>query len=328
MTSIVTLTMNPALDVSTSVATVMPGHKLRCATPRFDPGGGGINVARTITALGGEALALFPAGGAAGERIEHLLAAQAVPHRALPIAGATRESMTVADRGNGDQYRFVLPGPALAPLERQSCLAAIVRLAPRPRWIVASGSLPPGAGDDFYAILAHFCRANDIHMVLDTSGPALAACRGARLYLVKPSLTELAGLVGHALDDEAAEIEAARHARAAGLADTVVVSLGARGALLATAGGTWRLPGVAIAARSAVGAGDAMVAAIVLALDRGRPLLDAARYGVAAGAAALLAPGTQTARASDVESLFIRSPWPPPPAGDSHPVAKGAIVPC
>ena len=304
MSVIVTLTMNPALDVATSAASVRPGHKLRCATPRFDPGGGGINVARTITALGGEALAIFPSGGAAGERIERLLAEQGVPHRALPIAGATRESITVADRRAGEHYRFILPGPALSTAERQACLAAIVALDPRPRWLVASGSLPPGVGDDFYAGLAHFCEANGVQMVLDTSGPALAACRGANLYLVKPSLSELAGLVGHDVEGEAAELAAACTVRSMGYARNVLVSLGERGALLVSDEGHRRIPAIPVAARSAVGAGDAMVGALVLALDRGRPLSQAIYYAAGAGAAALLAPGTQLVRASDVDRLY------------------------
>lgn len=294
--------MNPALDVSTSAAAVRPTHKLRCAAPRFDPGGGGINVARTITALGGEVLAIFPSGGAPGQRIETLLERQGVSFQALPIVGTTRESFTVVDRSSGEQYRFVLPGPALSDAERRACVGAVMKQT-QAKWLVASGSLPPGVGDGFYAELAHFCRSNGVRMVLDTSGPALAACRGARLFLAKPSLSELAGLAGHAIEDEEAELAAARAVREAGLADNLIVSLGERGALLVTADGHVRMPAIAVVAQSAVGAGDAMLGAVVLALSRGKALADAVRYGVAAGAAAMLTPGTELVRADDVDRL-------------------------
>jgi 6-phosphofructokinase 2 len=116
MAQIVTLTMNPALDIATTADRVVPTHKLRCEAPRYDPGGGGISVARATHALGGEALAIFPAGGAAGEMIQHLLRQEDVAHEAVAIAGFTRESLAVEERESGEQYRFLLPGPPVGRL--------------------------------------------------------------------------------------------------------------------------------------------------------------------------------------------------------------------
>jgi len=239
-----------------------------------------------------------------GMLLKHLLVDEGVRHLPIAIAGDTREDFSVSESATGKQFRFILPGPVLSQIEVRKCLDAVVaRLRPG-SFLVASGSLPPGVGDDFYAGLAHFCEANGVQMVLDTSGPALAACRGANLYLVKPSLSELAGLVGHDVEGEAAELAAACTVRSMGYARNVLVSLGERGALLVSDEGHRRIPAIPVAARSAVGAGDAMVGALVLALDRGRPLSQAIYYAAGAGAAALLAPGTQLVRASDVDRLY------------------------
>ena len=304
MSAIVTLTMNPALDVTTTTPKVEPIHKLRCTAPRYDPGGGGINVARTIVRLGGDALAILPSGGATGAHVARLMAEEAVPTQVIPIAGTTRESFTVTDEASGEQFRFVLPGPRLMACERRACFEAVAAALPAPGWLVAGGSLPPGVGNAFYAELAGFCRARGIRFVLDTSGPALAACRGANAFLIKPSATELASLVGGPLGDESAELDAALAIRASGYAENVVVSLGARGALIVTRSGHVRMPAPHIAARSGVGAGDAMLGAIVYKLASDVPLVAAVRYGIAAGAAAALAPGTQLMRSDDVDRLY------------------------
>lgn len=304
MTAIVTLTMNPALDVTTSTPAIEPTHKLRCTAPRYDPGGGGINVARTIVRLGGDVLAIFPSGGATGAYLTRLMEREAVPTQVIPIAGTTRESFAVTDEGSGEQFRFVLPGPRLVAGERRACFEAVAAVLPAPGWLVAGGSLPPGVGDAFYAELADLCRTRGIRFVLDTSGPALAACRGANAFLIKPSVSELASLVGGPLESESAELDAALAIHSLGYAENVVVSLGGRGALVVTAGDHVRMPAPQITARSGVGTGDAMLGAIVYKLAQGIPMAAAVRYGIAAGAAAALAPGTQLMRPADVDRLY------------------------
>jgi 6-phosphofructokinase 2 len=304
MTAIVTLTMNPALDVTTSTPAIEPTHKLRCAAPRYDPGGGGINVARTIIRLGGDALAIFPSGGATGAYLTRLMEGEAVPMQVIPIAGTTRESFAVTDERSSEQFRFVLPGPRLLVDERRACFEAVAAALPTPGWLVAGGSLPPGVGDAFYAELAGFCRTRGIRFVLDTSGPALAACRGANAFLIKPSATELSSLVGGPLESEKAELDAAQAIHSLGYAENVVVSLGARGALAVTANGHVRMPAPQISVRSGVGTGDAMLGAIVHKLARGAPMAAAVGYGIAAGAAAALSSGTQLMRPDDVDRLY------------------------
>jgi 6-phosphofructokinase 2 len=303
MQPIVTLTMNPALDIATATDQVVPAHKLRCAAPRYDPGGGGINVARAVHALGGEAVAIFPAGGAAGEMIRHLLEQEGVTHHPIAIAGFTRESLAVDERQTGKQYRFILPGPEISQRDQERCLDELALLAPEADFIVASGSLPLGVSDDFYARVAELAKKLGKRLILDTSGPALKRAGGG-MYMLKPSLRELEDLSGREIRSEGDQERAARQIVKQSRSEIVVLSLGAEGALVATADGCERFAAIPVEASSTVGAGDSMLAGIVLGLSRGLPLHEAVRFGMAAGAAALFGAGTQLCRRADVERLY------------------------
>jgi len=305
MATIVTLTMNPAVDVATTVPYVLPDRKLRCAAPRYEPGGGGINVARAIRRLGGDVVAWFPAGGAGGELLQRLLRDEDVPHEALPVRGWTRENVNVLEEVSHRQFRFCMPGAVLQGDEWPVFLERIEALAPAPPYVVASGSLPPGAPVDFYARLAAVARKLGSRLVLDSSGDALVAGAAAGVHLLKPSLREFRALTGASEDDESALI-----ARAVAVVterkwcEVLALSLGPAGALLVSESVRARLGAPAVPIASTVGAGDSMVAGMVLALARGRDLVEAARFGVAAGAAAVMNPGTELCHRGDVERLY------------------------
>ncbi|PDV97864.1 1-phosphofructokinase family hexose kinase [Candidatus Chloroploca asiatica] len=301
---IVTLTMNPSVDVSTDVDHVMPEHKLRCSAARFEPGGGGINVSRALRNLGEESLALYTAGGMRGAMLHDLLDHEHVSHRALGVAEPTRESFAVLETNSGQQFRFNLPGPTLSEPEWRACLEALASITPVPTFIVASGSLPLGVADNFYAEVAAFGRTIGARVIVDTSGAALQAAVDASLFLIKPNLRELALLVGRSLDDETEVERAALELVSSGRTTVVVVSLGAAGALLATGTTCERLRSPTVPIRSKVGAGDSMVAGIVAGLVRGLDLREAVRFGVAAGAAAVMTPGSELCRRDDTERLY------------------------
>jgi 6-phosphofructokinase 2 len=305
MTAILTLTMNPALDVSTQTPEVRPTDKLRCAAPTHEPGGGGINVARVITALGGAATALFPSGGPAGRMIERLMEDAGVAFRAIPIAGITRESFTVDEALTGRQFRFVLPGPPMTAAEQAAVLAALNGWAQAPRYVVASGSLPPGVGNDFYVGLGRACAERGARLLFDAPGEVLAASAGAGALLVKPNLLELETADGRCLRTRPQRIEAARRLIAAKVAEIVVVSNGPGGVLVVTASEDETIAAPHVAARSAVGAGDSMVAAITFGLSRGMTTCVAVRYGMAAGAAAVMTPASMLAHRDDTDRLFL-----------------------
>jgi len=306
---IVTLTMNPALDITTSVDVVRPTEKLRCAATRYDPGGGGINVAHIAHELGGSVLAVFPAGGTTGGLIARLLSDEGVPFWQVPIAAATRESFTVNESSSGRQYRFVLPGPQLTLREQAHCLEQLRLVARSADFVVASGSLPPGVTADFYQRVADMCRQLDTRLILDTSGGGLQHVSSG-VFLLKCSVRELRECVGRPLANEAEQFEAAHELVDTGRAEVVLVSLGSHGALLATRHVSQRFSAIPMPGGSGVGAGDAMVAAITVGLGRGWPLVKAVRLGIAAGAAMLMTPGTASCDRADVEELFARCEEP------------------
>ena len=307
MKRILTLTINPAIDASCSVETVFPDHKLRSGPVYHEPGGGGVNVSRAIRNLGGQSTVFYLAGGPSGQMLGVLLDREGLQHEAILIEDWTRENLTVTERTSGQQYRFVTPGPDLRTEEWKSCLEKIGSLDPMPDFIVASGSLPPGAPTDFYGRLAKVVSAKYSRFVLDSSGAALAeGLRSCSVYLAKPSMRELRVLVGRELVHENEQEEAAMEIVKSAQAQIVVVSMGAAGALLITAAGCKRIPSMAVPVKSKVGAGDSMVAGIVLGLARDMPLRDAVGFGIACGAAAVMMPGTELCRRKDAERLFAQ----------------------
>lgn len=304
---IVTLTLNPALDIETGVEHLEPDRKLRCSPPLVEPGGGGINVARVVAELGGDPFAVVALGGPNGGLVASQLRSHGVPFAQVPIAGDTRQSFTVIDRSSMRQYRFVLPGPTMQPDEWDACLDATIEAARGAACVVASSSMPDGVPVDALATLARRVHEMGVRVIVDTSGPALRAAIDAPVDLVKPSANELRGIAGRDLEGEADYVAAARELLAAGSCRAIAVSLGAAGALLVERNRpaiALRAPAVRVV--STVGAGDSMVAAIAIGLTRGDSLVDAARLGIAAGTAAVITAGTGLCRCADVEALLPR----------------------
>lgn len=308
MTTIVTLTLNPALDVSAHVARVVPDSKLRLSKPVYEPGGGGLNVARAMARLGADSLAVYTRGGPTGARLEGLLEGEGLPTLAVPIAGETRENLSVIEDSTDQQFRFVMPGPRMSQNEWQRCLDQIAALDPAPDYVVASGSLPEGVPAAVFANLAGAVREHGGRLVADTSGEALRAVLEEGAYLVKPNVGELARLVGHDQEQGWNPEAEARQLVTDGGAEVVLLSLGAAGAFVTARGFEEgehvRSPTVPIISK--VGAGDSMVGGLMTALASGKPLLMAVRYAVAAGAAAVMTPSSELCRREDTERLFER----------------------
>lgn len=298
---IITLTVNPTVDIACDAEVVRPIHKVRTNNEMQDPGGGGVNVARVVHELGGDVVAVVMAGGFPGHFLEELLAEEQVPTKVVPIAGRTRISYTVNDRSCHQEYRFVAEGPLVSDAEWQAALAAVE--AEPCDWVVGSGSLAPGMPEDFYARVAETCARLGRKFVLDTSGAPLRATLGKGLAMIKPSLGEFEALVGHRLrrSDELAQ-NALAMVRS-GAAERIAVTCGRDGAVLATRNGVCHLAPLEVEARSAVGAGDSFTGAMVLALARGSSDEDAFAWGMAGGAAAVMNTGTAHPSRADVERL-------------------------
>lgn len=304
MPKIVTLTVNPALDKSSDVEYVIPGQKLRCSAPKWHPGGGGINVARVIQRLGGAPLAMYFAGGPPGEQLRQLLAAEGIEQAIVLLKESTRVSFTVLETDRNQQYRFSVPGPEVAESEWRAGLWQLKALAPRPEYIVLSGGLLPGAPSDFYGRIAHWALANDIQIILDTHDEPLRLAIRTRVFLAKPNLRELRQLTQRELASEDEQRQAVRRLIDEGAAQYILLSLGADGAIFASTTGTHRLRAPSVTVRSKVGAGDSMVGSLVWALAQGYTPLEAARFGVAAGAAAVKTAGSELCHADDVHDLY------------------------
>lgn len=301
MAGIVTLTLNPSVDLATATDRVVPEDKLRCSAPQRHPGGGGVNVARAAARLGAPVHAVLPTGGPSGEQLQALLAGEELPVTAIPIAGGTRESWTVDETSTDAQYRFVLPGPPLTDEELAACLAAVDEHAGT--IVVGSGSLPPDVADATWARLVRSRADADVRTIVDTSGAPLRAAVEAGVWLIKPNLRELGDLVGRELTGDA-EIRTAAEELLGSGTTAVVVSMGAGGALLVTADGAEHVRSPTVPIRSRVGAGDSTVAGIAASLLRGEDLSTAVRWGVAAGAAAVMTEGSELCRRGDTERLF------------------------
>jgi 6-phosphofructokinase 2 len=304
MAVIATLTVNPTIDVGTSVDYVVAERKLRCGPPSYEPGGGGLNVSRAIRKLGGESIAMYVKGGSTGELLQDLLEAEGVGTRAIPIENWIRQNMIVSEESTERQYRFGLPGPELREKEWRACLDALSSLDPKPDYIVASGSLPPGPPVDFYAHVARLGREMGSRVIVDTSGEALKKAVEEGVYLLKPNLKELGDITGQKFQSELQQEKLAMKLIESGRSEVLVVSLGSGGALLATVDGYERLHPPTVPIRSKVGAGDSMVAGITLALARGKTVAEAAVFGVASGTAAVMTSGTELCRREDAERLF------------------------
>jgi len=304
MPRIVTLTMNPAIDVSTSTVCVEPERKLRCSTGRRDPGGGGINVARVARRLGAEVTTVYPAGGFVGQMLQQLVEQEGLTSVVIPVLGETREDFTVLDEGAGEQYRFVLPGAHLHGVEWMNCLKVFASLGVKPEVVCASGSLPPGVPDDFYARVAEIVGSWGAKFILDTSGAALRLALEEHVYLIKPNLRELAELTDAAVDDEASQIAACRDVLGRRRVEIIALTLGAEGALLVTRNRVWRARPLKLLTVSTVGTGDSFLGGMAWGLASGLSLEESFRHGVAAGSATLLAVGTALASAEDVHHLL------------------------
>ena len=307
MTEILTITVNPALDLSTEAPAVVPDRKLRCTAPRVQPGGGGVNVSRAIANLGGQSRTLVAYGGHTGQILLDKLREEGLEPISLGVTYPTRESVTVRDAANGLQYRFMMPGPPWTPEDCAAALAA-VRAEMRPGdLVVKSGSNPPGMPGDFFLTLNEVVRAAGGRMILDTSGPALAraGAGGAGLYTLRMDLAEARELSGRPLIRIEEVAELARELRRKGAAEIVLIAAGAQGTVIDCDGWTGLTRPPVVVPLSRVGAGDSFIGAFVLALTRGEDPVTACAWGTAAAASAVTTPDTDLCKREDTER-FVR----------------------
>ena len=303
---ILTITLNPAIDKNYTVDRLVPDNKLRSDNPQVDAGGGGINVSKGISRLGGASMALTLTGGRNGELLKDLIRNEGIDLIDIPINGETRENIMITEKSTNRQYRLVMEGPDIEAKLSEEILDKISRISPAPSIIVASGSLPNGISEDFYARIGRVVRKSGAKYIVDSSGKPLLHALAEGVFLVKPNLKELSALAGVdtlELDDVD---EAAMELIKKGKCEVVIVSLGAAGAMLVTVSGYKQITAPVVDRRSTVGAGDSMVAGMVWSIREGRSLEEMAMMGVACGTAATMNPGTKLFKKEDVEKLYRR----------------------
>ncbi|MBS1914719.1 MAG: 1-phosphofructokinase family hexose kinase [Bacteroidetes bacterium] len=303
MSKIITVTLNPAIDKSTFVDVLVPEKKMKCAKPFFEPGGGGVNVARAIRKLGGDATAVYLAGGYTGKFYRHLLDEEKIQSIVVEIAQHTRENLIVQDRSSNLQYRFGMPGPVISEPEWKMLLAELEKIE-NISYLVASGSVPEGIPTDIFARIAKIAKKKNARFIADTSGEALKHAADEGVYLLKPNLRELSSLAGKEELNMELVNKVANEILSTKKCEVLIVSTGESGALLFTRDFSRQITPPVVKRKSTVGAGDSMVGGIVYSLSQGNDLFEAVQFGVACGTAATMNWGTQLCKKEDAEKIF------------------------
>jgi 1-phosphofructokinase family hexose kinase len=296
---IFTVTLNPAIDRELAVPAIVFDQVLRATAARVDVGGKGFNVSRMLASLGAESVAIGFAGGAPGEQLRRGLEALGIATDFVPIAGETRTNISVVPEARDHSLKVNEAGPMVSAAEQQAMLAKVRGAARHGDWWVLAGSLPPGVPATFYGDLIGAIKAAGASVALDTSGAALQQGCAAGPSYVKPNSVEISQLSGKPVTSRREALEAAL---ALDHIPYVAVSLGAEGALLAQKGQGWLAHPPTIRERSAIGAGDSMVAGMVWGLGQG-DALEALRWGVACGAATASRDGTEVGTRDEVLRL-------------------------
>lgn len=299
---IITLTLNPSLDKSTHFTGLIAEQKIRCEKPRYDAGGGGINVSKAIAKLGGNSLCIHTSGGSAGIMLEEIILKDGIENKVIPTQNWTRENFIAFENTTKAQYRFGFPGNELLEDEKQNVIETIKET--NTKYLVLSGSLNEGLPTDFYQTIAEIAKAMGIKVIVDTSGEPLRKVLEKGVYLIKPNIGELAKLIGvERLELSEAE-KAAKTLIENGAAEIVVVSLGTQGAILVSKEQIEFVKAPKVTKKSTVGAGDSMVGGMVWALSQNKTLKEVIQWGVSCGTAATMNEGTQLFKKEDAIKLF------------------------
>lgn len=294
---VLSVTPNPSIDLLFETDTLVWDDANRVNAPRRRPGGQGINLTRAVLELGEDAVAVAVLGGAPGHEIEETLRAEGTPLEPVWIDGDTRTFVAVRERASGRSLLVNPRGPVCAPSVADDLITTVQRAlaSHAPRWVACCGSVPPGLPLDVYARIAERARTHGAWFVPDCDGDALRLAAESGCDLLVPNRHEAARLLGTTINgiDDAAE--AATQLRTLYRPTMVAIKLGAEGAVAATAEGAWH----AVAdtfdedTGTAVGAGDAFLAALLIARTKNATAPDALRSAVVAGTAALSSSGTR-----------------------------------
>ncbi|RUO22268.1 phosphofructokinase [Aliidiomarina iranensis] len=305
---IITFTMNPAVDTFGETERIFDDSKSRCQQSTQEPGGGGINVARNINRMGGQALAIFPAGGLNGELLKQLLARDNTPFQAIPIKADTRQNLAISERYSGKMFHFVFPGPELTQLELDNCWKKIFSQPEPPRYLILSGSIADSLPPDFYGDITTQANQLGSKVILDSSGAALHGALYHDAFLAKLNRKEFSSLGYSEHDGLVTLAEQMRERVKSGAARNLIVTLAKGGALMVTqTGETFAFMPPKVEIVSHVGAGDSFVSALTFQLMQGTSIVEAFRYGVAAACVTVQTRGNQLYDLALLEDIYKKT---------------------
>ena len=310
MNAILTVTLNPALDVSTTVQEVIAGPKLRCRQPVIDPGGGGVNVSRVIARMGGHSTAFVVLGGANGAALADLLAREGVQADVFKISDQTRQCVSVIEDGTGKQFRFVLPGPRITAAEFHQLTERLSTSVPKDGLVVISGSIPEGVPDTVVHTVCEISKERGAKLIVDTAGDIADRLVGhpCGIHVLRLDQVEADDLAGRRLLTRQDAAEFARSLIERSVAEIVVFGRGAEGSLLASADHCYFCRAAEVEVLSKTGAGDSFVAAFTHSLAQRDGLEKALHWGVAAASAAVMTEATRLCELDTVTGLLDACP--------------------
>jgi 1-phosphofructokinase family hexose kinase len=299
---ILTLTINPAIDRNVIADRLVFEDRGYILESSETAGGRGINASEVLHSFGVKTVAVGIAGGANGDRLRELLANSGFPVELVPVRNQIRTNLTITDR-HGLSIKLNELGPALDQKELDAVEQAVCKRLAKAEWLMLCGSLPPGAPPDFYRRLILSAHRNNVSTLLDTDGEALVLGLEAKPTVIAPNQQEAERLMSKALLTRSHFLDAVERMHAMG-AQSVLMSLGARGAMGLEGERVWEAVPPRIDAVCPIGAGDALAAAFVYARRKKKEFFDALRWGVAAGTASAKLPGVTFASLEATKELF------------------------
>jgi 1-phosphofructokinase family hexose kinase len=286
---IVTLTINPAIDRTISVDKLVFEDRAYILDRTEAGGGRGINASKVIHAFGGKTLALLTAGGAVGERMLKSLAGMGFPFESVRTANDTRVNMTISDK-QGLTIKLNELGAPLTAAELKQIQQLVETRLPKAHWLMICGSIPPGVPPHFYCELIEMAKRHGVKTLVDTDGDALSHSLEAKPTLITPNQHEGERLLGRALITRGQFLEALDRIQKMG-SESVILSLGSRGAIGSGPEGVFEVLPPHIDALGPIGAGDSMAAAFTWSMEKKKSFAESLRWGVAAGTAKAMLPG-------------------------------------
>jgi 6-phosphofructokinase 2 len=301
---ITTLTLNPALDKSAQVDQFVPEQKLKCHSIQYQAGGGGVNISRVLHTLQVKNKCIFTSGGDTGLYLKNLLVKENIDLKTIAVNSWTRENLSIVDTKTELQYRFGMPGNDLNTSDIELIKTELTKEVKDNSILVLSGSLSEKTPSNLYATLLKMLAGKNVKVVIDTSGQALIETLKENVYLVKPNQRELAQLAGKEFLSKNEQEDFAMELINSKKAKLVVVSMGARGAFLASSEGIFYKSAPSVKVKSTIGAGDSMVAGMVYAIQQGLSSEEILKWGVVCGVATTMTEGTNLASQENINKVL------------------------